>query len=157
MQYKIEYDTIKPIVEEEVSREAAQAYAEDGGSLYDGIRMVSRDEDKLKRLMSEVLVTIKMQCNRFVRHTAVIGGEDAGEPLAFLFELELSLRRSIGKEESLMTVFRSMAVNFMLNKFFASKNQTDLAAKYDAQALADVQSLTKLLYEKLPPVYPTIV
>ena len=50
-----------------------------------------------------------------------------------------------------------MAVNFMLNKFFASKNQTDLAAKYDAQALADVQSLTKLLYEKLPPVYPTIV
>lgn len=157
MQYKIEYDTIKPTVEEEVSREAEQAYAEDGDSLYDGIRMVSRDEDKLKRLMSEVLVTIKMQCNRFVRHTALIGGEDAGEPLAFLFELELSLRRSIGKEESLMTVFRSMAVNFMLNKFFASKNQTDLAAKYDAQALADVQSLTKLLYEKLPPVYPTIV
>jgi hypothetical protein len=43
-----------------------------------------------------------------------------------------------------------------LNKYFASKNNPDLASKYDAAALADVQTIAKLLYEKLPPVYPTI-
>lgn len=152
MQYKIEYDSIMTTIEEEVSREAAQAYSEDGGSLYDGIRMVSRDEEKKKRLMSEVLVVIKMQCNRFVKH-AVVQDSDS-EPLSFVFELNLSPRRSTGKEQSLATVFRSMTVNFMLNKYFASKNQTELASKYDALALADVQTLTKMLYEKLPPVYP---
>ena len=153
MQYKIEYDTIMPIVEEEVSREAAQAYSGDGASLYDGIRMISRDEKKKKRLMSEVLVAIKMQCNRFVKHAEVVGGD---EPLSLVFELELSSRRSFGKENSLKTLFRSLTVNLLLSKYFSSKNQTDLVSKYDDKALADVQLLAKLLYEKLPPVYPTI-
>ena len=151
MQYKIEYDTIKPIIEEEISREGAQAYSDEGVSLYDGIRLISRDEAKMKRLMSEVLVAIKMQCNRFVKHADVVTSPT--EPLSFLFELDLSKRRSAGKEESLNTVFRSMTANFMLNKYFSSKNMTDLAAKYDSLALADVQTLTRLLYEKLPPVY----
>lgn len=154
MQYKIEYDTIMPIVEEVVSREASQAYSEDGTSLYDGIRMISRDEDEKKRIMSEVLSRIQMQCNRFVRHAAVIDSE--GEPLSWTFELELSPRRSVGKGSAFETVFRSLTENLVLNKYFASKNQTDLAPKYDALALNDVQMLNKLLYEKLPPVYPTI-
>ena len=60
MEFKIEYDKIIAIVEEEVSREGAQAYSADGASLYDGIRMLSRDEDKKKRLMSEVLVSVRI-------------------------------------------------------------------------------------------------
>jgi hypothetical protein len=108
----------------------------------------------MKRMMSEVLVTIKMQCNRFVRH-ASLEESPSEEPLSFVFELNLSPRRAAGKELSLMTIFRSMTANLIVNRFFASKNMTDLASKYDALALADVQSLNKLLYEKLPPVYPT--
>ena len=53
-------------------------------------------------------------------------------------------------------MFRSLTVSLFLNKYFASKNNADLATKYDAAALADVQNIAKLLYEKLPPVYPTI-
>ena len=52
---------------------------------------------------------------------------------------------------------RKRTTHLFLNKYFLSKNQTELAAKYDDAAVADVQSLAKLLYEKLPPVYPTIV
>lgn len=155
MEFEIEHKEIMLLVEEEVSREGAQAYSEDGSSLYDGIRIISRDEEKMKRLMQEVLVSIKMLCNRFVRHVAVI--DMASEPVSFYFDLELSPRRSVGKEHSLKTAFRSMTVNLMLNKYFTSKNLTELASKYDALALADVQAITKLLYEKLPPVYPTIV
>lgn len=155
MEFSIKYEEIIKLVEEEVSREGAQAYSDDGSSLYDGIRIISRDEDKMKRLMQDVLVAVKMLCNRFVRHIAVI--DLTSEPLSFYFELELSPRRSVGKEQSLKTAFRSIAVNLMLNKYFTSKNLTELASKYDALALADVQAMTKLLYEKLPPVYPTIV
>ena len=142
------------LVEEEVSREAGQAISADGVSLYDSIRMVSRDEGKKKRLMSEVLVAIKSQCNRFF--SSVAFDEGTNEPESLVFELNLSTRRSSGRKLSLMTMFRSLTVNLILNKFFISKNLTDLASKYDEAALADVQALAKLLYEKLPPVYPTI-
>ena len=155
MKFNIEYNKIMAIAEEEVSREAAQAYSEDGASLYDGLRMISRDEDKKKRMMSEVLVSIRSLCNRLIKQvTTSSNSED--EATSFFFELEMSERREAGKGESLKTLFRSLAVSLFLNKYFASKNNVDLASKYDAAALSDVQTIAKLLYEKLPPVYPTI-
>lgn len=155
MEFKIDYDKIIAIVEEEVSREGAQAYSADGASLYDGIRMLSRDEDKKKRLMSEVLVSVRILCNRLVRHVA-IEDDTEEEKTSFSFDLDMSPRREAGKGESLKTSFRSLTVNLFLNKYFASKNQVDLATKYDSAALADVQNIAKLLYEKLPPIYPAI-
>lgn len=155
MKFNIEYNTIMAIAEEEVSREAAQAYSEDGTSLYDGLRMISRDEDKKKRMMSEVLVSIRILCNRLVKQVTT-SSNSQDEATSFSFELEMSERREAGKGESLKTLFRSLAVSLFLNKYFASKNNADLASKYDAAALSDVQTIAKLLYEKLPPVYPTI-
>ncbi len=157
MEFKIEYDKIIAIAAEDVSREGAQAYSDDGVSLYDAIRMVSRDEAKKKRLMSEVLVSVRALCNRLVRHVATIADDTEEEETSFYFDLEMSPRRAAGKGESLKTSFRSLTVNLFLNKYFTSKNQTELASKYDAAALADVNTIAKLLYEKLPPVYPTIV
>ena len=157
MEFKIEYDKIIAIAAEDVSREGAQAYSDDGVSLYDAIRMVSRDEAKKKRLMSEVLVSVRILCNRLVRHVDTIADDTEEEETSFIFDLDMSPRRAAGKGESLKTSFRSLTVNLFLNKYFTSKNQTDLATKYDAAALADVNTIAKLLYEKLPPVYPTIV
>lgn len=157
MEFKIEYDKIIAIAAEDVSREGAQAYSDDGVSLYDAIRMVSRDEAKKKRLMAEVLVSVRVLCNRLVRHVDTIADDTEEEETSFYFDLEMSPRRAAGKGESLKTSFRSLTVNLFLNKYFTSKNQTELASKYDAAALADVNTIAKLLYEKLPPVYPTIV
>lgn len=157
MEFKIEYDKIIAIAAEDVSREGAQAYSDDGVSLYDAIRMVSRDEAKKKRLMSEVLVSVRILCNRLVRHVDTIADDTEEEETSFIFDLDMSPRRAAGKGESLKTSFRSLTVNLFLNKYFTSKNQTELASKYDAAALADVNTIAKLLYEKLPPVYPTIV
>lgn len=156
MEFKIEYSTIIAIVEEKVSREAAQAYSADGTSLYDGIRMLSRDEEEKKRMMSEVLVSVRILCNRLVNHASLEEDETGVEKISFNFELEMSPRREAGKGESLKTAFRSLTVNLFLNKYFASKNQTDLATKYDSAALADVQNIAKLLYEKIPPTYPAL-
>ena len=156
MEFRIEYEAMMAIAEEMVSREGNQAYSEDGSSLYDAIRMVSRDEATKKRLMSEVLVSIRILCNRLVKHVALSEDMTSEEETSFEFELEMSPRRAAGKGESLKTLFRSLTASLFLNKYFASKNQTELAAKYDAAALADVSTIAKLLYEKLPPVYPTI-
>jgi hypothetical protein len=100
MEYSIEYSKIIDIIKDETSREGAQAYSEDGGSLYDGLRMISRDEDKKKRMMSEVLVSIRILCNRLVKHVALVGEEDPEEKTSFYFELEMSPRRAAGKGES---------------------------------------------------------
>ena len=156
MEFNIDYDKIIAIVKERVSREAAQAYSADGASLYDGIRMLSRDEDEKKRMMSEVLVSVRILCNRLVSHAGLDTDGTGEEKTSFTFDLDMSPRREAGKGESLKTAFRSLTVNLFLNKYFASKNQADLATKYDSAALADVQNIAKLLYEKLPPVYPTI-
>lgn len=156
MEFRIDYDTIMAIAEDMVSREGNQAYSADGVSLYDGIRMVSRDEPTKKRLMSEVLVSIRVLCNRLVSHIDLDEDENGAEQTSFNFILEMSQRRADGKLESLKTLFRSLTVSLFLNKYFASKNLTELAAKYDGAALSDVSTIAKLLYEKLPPVYPTI-
>ena len=155
MEFNIEYNTIMAIAEEEVSREASQAYSEDGSSLYDGLRMISRDEEKKKRMMSEVLMSVRILCNRLIDHASIIEGESEEEQTSFCFSLDMSPRRAAGKGETLKTLFRSLTVNLFLNKYFASKNQVDLASKYDAAALVDVQTIAKQLYEKLPPIYPT--
>ena len=94
------------------------------------------------------------QKNRLIKQVTT-SSNSQDEATSFSFELEMSERREAGKGESLKTLFRSLAVSLFLNKYFASKNNADLASKYDALALADVHSLNKLLYEKLPPVYPT--
>ena len=156
MEYKIEYSTIMATAEDIVSREAAQTYTAEGMSLYDDIRMVSRDESTKKRLMSEVLVSIRTLCNRLIKHTSLLTEGDGEEQTSFYFELEMSPRREAGKGESLKTLFRSLVVNLFLSKYFSAKNQADLANKYDAFALSDVQVVAKLLYEKLPPEYPEI-
>lgn len=154
MEYSIEYSKIIDIIKDEASREGAQAYSEDGSSLYDAFRILSRDEAKMKRMMSEVLASIKVQCNRFLYDLGY--NEDDEEPDTLTFEVEASSRRINGKELALKTVFRSLTVNLILNKFFVSRNMTDLAAKYDAMALSDVQSLNKLLFEKMPPSYSAV-
>jgi hypothetical protein len=105
-------------------------------------------------MMSEVLASIKVQCNRFLYDLGY--NEDDEEPDTLTFEVEASSRRINGKELALKTVFRSLTVNLILNKFFVSRNMTDLAAKYDAMALSDVQSLNKLLFEKMPPSYSAV-
>lgn len=182
MDYSITYSEIMAIVEEEVSREAGQAYSADGVSLYDGIRMVSRDESKKKRLMGEALVLLGENLNRFIfvketepsepaepedtpessdpeaqsELTKPEEGDVVVDEPSLEFHLDTTSRRFGGKSTMLSSLFQNIAVYFVMNRFFLSKNQTDLASKYEALALADVQTLNRLLYTKLPPKYPKI-
>lgn len=151
MECLIEYDTIMETVKEEVSREASQAVSPEGVSLYDEIRMVSRDAEKGKRMMREALVIVKATCNRFIAHAELT--ETTEDDPQVNFVLELSQRRSAGKEISIQTLLQSLTVNIIVGKYFASKNLQDLTSKYNGQATEDIKGLTNLLFEKTPPVY----
>lgn len=66
MDYTIDFNAILPVVEEEVSRVASRSYSDDGSALYDGIKIVSRDEATLKRLLSDVTDVLLARFHDFV-------------------------------------------------------------------------------------------
>lgn len=147
MELDFEYGAMAETIKAEIAREASQAYTSEGVSLYDALRWVSRDEERSRRMMAEVLSSIKEQCNRFIccadlNHDALV------------FSLKETSRRTEGRMESVLALIRNMVINMFLNKYFLGKNNTDLASKYDALAVADIKSLTSLLYTKMPPTYP---
>ena len=147
MDVSITYDAIMAVVEEEVSREAAQARTAEGLSLYDELRMTSRDEAKKKRLVEEAVVVAREMLNRFADS---IDDTEDGVAIA----LGLSSRRENGREASINAMLRSIMASIVLNRYFLSKGRNDLAEKYNSLASADIQALNRILYTKLPPSYP---
>lgn len=55
MDYQLNYASIKAVIEEEISRVASRSYSSDGASQYDSIRLVSRDDGTLKRLLDDAV------------------------------------------------------------------------------------------------------
>lgn len=55
MEYIIDRDGLFPLIDEEVSRVANEAYSEDGASLYDGIIITSADHRTIERLEDDAI------------------------------------------------------------------------------------------------------
>lgn len=53
MEYCITHEALIELVKEEVSRIADRAYAEDGTSLYDAIRIIDKDSATIKRMIAD--------------------------------------------------------------------------------------------------------
>lgn len=66
--YSIEIKGIFPLVEREVSRIAAASYSEEGGSLYDVIKITSRD----KQIVEEMIDLRKIQLVKKLRFAKVV-------------------------------------------------------------------------------------
>lgn len=66
MDYQVNYASIKTVIEEEVSRVASRSYSSDGASQYDSIRLVSRDESTLKRLLEDAVNILLSRFRLFV-------------------------------------------------------------------------------------------
>lgn len=58
MEYTIINTAIYDLVDEEISRIANNAYAEDGTPLYDGIVLHSKDKSEIERLQADAINTI---------------------------------------------------------------------------------------------------
>ena len=66
--YSIDITGIFPLVEREVSRIAAASYSEEGGSLYDVIKITSRD----KQIVEEMIDLRKIQLVKKLRFAKVV-------------------------------------------------------------------------------------
>ena len=66
--YSIDITGIFPLVEREVSRIAAASYSEEGGSLYDVIKITSRD----KQIIEEMIDLRKIQLVKKLRFAKVV-------------------------------------------------------------------------------------
>lgn len=113
--------------------------------------------DEVARCIQEAITNVTAM---FLRFTSAKENEGASDMLRnpdnVLLEFNVSERRGAGKDEMIADALHSLIVNLSLSKFYSTINQTELMAKRDKLAKSDAAVLNKLLYEKLPPVYPTI-
>ena len=88
--YSIEIKDIFPLIEREVSRVAAASYSEEGGSLYDVIKITSRDTQIIEELIELRKVQLVKRL-RFAKAIATkIGAENDEENSGYNFSLSLS-------------------------------------------------------------------
>ena len=144
MEVTITLSDFNKALEEEISRIASGSYSDDGASLYDGLRMTSRDEAVMKRLRKEAKGAVQGAMMRFV-------SEVTESETSIIFELDVTDRRVRGKENMIQELIESALAKLVISKYFSEKQQTELAAKFDTLAAADIQSLLTHLYTKPTP------
>lgn len=145
MQVTITYDNIVSLVKEEISKEASLAHSADGVSLYDKLKLTSRDDEKIIRLTLDAMSYIQDQCGRF------ISSAEFGD--AIVVTIEASTRRINGKESSVEHMLKSVVVNAIMRKYLLYKNETDLATKYETFITEEISNLKRTLFTKHPPIY----
>lgn len=131
-------------VDEEIARVAGGSYDENGAPLYDGLKKTSRDENTMKKIFSEALAIVQEKIVRFVEYTQITADK-------IIIQMLMSERRRRAKEYIIYTTIQSSLAKLIIAKYFSEKQQTELAAKFDGLAAADLQTLSKNLYEKAAP------
>ena len=145
MEIKFTKQELLELVREEVSRLGAVMATEQGASLYDALRITSRDEDAIARMISEAKSTMKTQCHRFLTHTK----SDSTDSV--IFSLNGSERRFDGKQDIITTYLQQIMTNMVVLKYLQSKTLSEAAKSYDEKAAAMIELLSSNLYTKLPP------
>lgn len=111
--------------------------------------------DEVTRCIQEALANVATMFLRFIPTKENEGASNVlRNPDDVLLVFEISERRGAGKDRMIAEILHSLIVNLSLSKFYNTVNQIELAAKRDALAASDIAVINKLLYEKLPPVYP---
>lgn len=131
-------------VEEEISRVAGSTYDENGTPLYDGLKKTSRDDNTMKKILSEALAVVHGSIVRFVESAEITSDK-------IIIQMSMTERRRRAKEFIITTTINSSLAKLVIAKYFSEKQQTELASKFDELAAADLQTLRKNLYEKAAP------
>ncbi len=81
MEYIIDRDSLFPLIDEEVSRVANEAYSEDGASLYDGIIITSADRRTIGRLEDDAINSLIKRTSDICRPVPGVFRETEGTTL----------------------------------------------------------------------------
>ena len=109
-------------------------------------------DPEIKRCLDEAATDLRGEIARFLAVDQTPSSNNALPTVsAYVYDLNLSSRRSSSKADALKNAFESYVVVRSLAKFHRSVGQAELSSMYESQALAQAQSINNLLYSKLPP------
>lgn len=138
--YYINKKKIVPLIEREVSRVAASAFADDGTSLYDAIVIKSRDAETINEMIDDAATAMLTRLSNIAAYTSG------------LFEFDIPEDRThdimtIGKVIERFIVMNVCSA-WMIQKYIAK------AEEYGARSTDALNKVERLLHEKLPPIPP---
>lgn len=139
--YYINKKKIFPLIEKEVSRVAASAFAEDGTPLYDAIVITSRDTDTIYEMMDDAATAMLTRLSDIATYSSG------------LFEFDIPEERT----HDIMTIGKVIDRFIVMNVCSAwmIQKHTAKAEEYGARSTDAITKVERLLHEKLPPVPPT--
>lgn len=139
--YYINKKKIFPLIEKEVSRIAASAFAEDGTPLYDAIVITSRDADTIHEMIDDAATAMLTRLSDIATYSSG------------LFEFDIPEERT----HDIMTIGKVIDRFIVMNVCSAwmIQKHTAKAEEYGARSTDAITKVERLLHEKLPPVPPT--
>ena len=121
----------------------------------------SEKEEDIKRCILEayseaVGILSRFEYNICPRQEASAGAPNTGIvlPEYFMFFIESSERRIVSEEQALADLLLSYMTNRSLSRFYTNAGRSDLAAKDEANAATDKDSIVKIIYRKRRPSLP---
>lgn len=139
--YYINKNKILPLIEREVSRIAASAFAEDGTPLYDAIVITSRDDSTIKDMIDDAATAMLTRLS------------DIATYFSGQFEFDIPEERT----HDIMTIGKMIDRFIVMNVCSAWMIQRHKikAEDYGARSTDALEKVERLLREKLPPIPPT--
>lgn len=139
--YYINKNKLLPLIEKEVSRVAASAFAEDGTPLYDAIVIKSRDTETINEMIDDAATSMLTRLSDIATYSSG------------MFEFDIPEERThdittIGKIVDRFIVMNVCSA-WMIQRYTAK------AGEFGARSTDAITKIEKLLHEKLPPVPPT--
>lgn len=141
--YYVNKKKILPLIEREISRVAASAFAEDGTPLYDAIVTTSRDSDVIEEMIDDAATAL------------LVRESDIATYSSGTFEFDIPEERTHDISTIGEVIDRFIVMNvcsaWMIQKYKPK------AEEYGARSTDALNKVDRLLNEKLPPVPPTHV
>lgn len=152
--YSIEIKGIFPLIEREISRVAAASYGQDGGSLYDAIKITSRDTQIVKELVELRKVQLVKRL-RFAKAVATKIGEEGDEENKG-YNFTLSLSDNFNAEEEAQTLIINYLVKGVLLDWCVKKGATttEVSAEEVFQMEEDILSFLRTPSYLKAPLQP---
>lgn len=136
-------DTLKTSIKREVSYIANRSYSEDGTSLYDAIRYVSRDDSLIGEAIKSAVAVVEQSLYRFGKNE-----EETGK--AYKFNIPDGRRAS--KNKSMLSQYVADAVlELSVAKYLRLKGIEVEAQKYEERASGNIILIQKTIYSKSAP------
>lgn len=152
--YSIEIKGIFPLIEREVSRVAAASYSEEGGSLYDVIKITSRDTQIIKELIEKRKIQLVKRMRFANAVVTKIEAENDEENSGYNFSLSLSDKFNAGEEAQTLILnyfVRGVLLDWCVKKGVAT---TEVNAEEVFQIEEDILSFLRTPSYLKAPLQP---